>query len=93
VVVTIDIRIDLGVGFFECLHVSLDDLVTVLLILMIIMELIISKFVNSGLLGYFRFLGFLLDDLVADLDEFEGLGVLGIEALSLQVLGSLDVLG
>jgi hypothetical protein len=34
-----------------------------------------------------------MDDLVADLDELEGFGALGIKALSLQVLGSLDVLG
>jgi hypothetical protein len=47
--ITDDIGIDLGVGFFEGLHVSLDDLVAVLLILMVIMELLLSELVKGGL--------------------------------------------
>jgi hypothetical protein len=93
VVITVVVGLDLVVGFFEGLHVTLYDLVTVLLIIRIIMELLLSEFVKSGLFRHFGFWGLLLHDLVADLDELEGLGALGIKALSLQVLGSLDVLG
>jgi hypothetical protein len=47
------------------------------------MELLNLKFVQGGLLRHFWFFVFLLDDLVTNLDVFDGLGALSIESLSL----------
>jgi hypothetical protein len=69
VVITVIIGIDLGVGLFDDLLVSLDDCVALLLILVVFMELLFSEFVQGRLFGYLDVLGFLLDDLIADLDE------------------------
>jgi hypothetical protein len=83
VIINVIVGLDLGVAIFDNLHVTLDDFVALFLILIVFMELLLSEFVKSGLFRHFGFWGFLLDDLVADLDELEGLGALGIEALSL----------
>jgi hypothetical protein len=69
VVIIVFVGIDLGVGLFYDLLVPLDDRVTLLLVLVVFMELLFSEFVQSRLLGHLDVLGFLLDDLVADLDE------------------------
>jgi hypothetical protein len=69
VVITVIVGIDLGVGLFDDLLVPLDDRVALLLVLVVFIELFFSEFVQSRLLGHLDVLGFLLDDLVADLDE------------------------
>jgi hypothetical protein len=68
VVITVIVGIDLGVGLFDALLVPLDDRVALLLVGVVFMELLFSEFVQGRLLGHLGVLGFLLDDLVADLD-------------------------